>query len=283
MRTRIVLLVYLLATFVAGCAHEVERPAASASAQTPAPDAAGDVSNATTSPEPDGDAHLEPGAMGALTDMGDYLRSLPKFEVRADTSTDVVLDNGQNASYLHRTVLDVQRPNRARAEVMGSRKPRGIAYDGRDFVIFNEGEGYYSRNPAPPTLDGLVRELATVYNIEMPLVDLFYWGNGKVDELVLTSAQDLGLEKIDARWCAHYAYQQRGVDWELWLERGARPLPCRMVITDTTQASHPRHTVTYHWDLHPAFKTSTFAYRPSPSSHAIELKPATDSPLQEVQ
>ncbi|WP_178392241.1 DUF2092 domain-containing protein [Burkholderia sp. SRS-W-2-2016] len=222
-------------------------------------------------------------AIDALTGMGDYLRSLPQFEVRADSATDLVLDNGQNASFLHHTVLKVRRPNRMRADVTGSRKDRGIVYDGRDFTIFNLGEGYYSRNPAPATLDALVRELATTYNIDTPLADLFYWGNGKLDELALTSAQTLGLERVDRRWCTHYAYQQSGVDWELWLEQGDHPLPCRMVITDTTQVSRPRHDVTYHWNTHPSFAASTFDWRPPAGSHRIELKPATAAPLQEAQ
>ncbi|MDR5809275.1 DUF2092 domain-containing protein [Caballeronia sp. LZ019] len=284
MRTPIGSFGCLIATLVLGCAHESEGPLATASVPASTYDATVQgPSPAAASSELERDVHVDRSATEALSRMGDYLRSLPKFEVRADTSTDLVLDNGQNASYLHETVLDVQRPDRARAEVLGSRKPRGIVYDGRDFVIFNQGEGYYSRNPAPPTLNGLVHELATVYNIEMPLVNLFYWGNGKVDELVLTSAQDLGLEKVNARWCTHYAYRQQGVDWELWVERGSRPLPCRMVITDTTQESRPRHAVTYHWNLLPAFKASTFVYRPPPGAHSIELKPAFDSPLQEAQ
>ncbi|MDR5879399.1 DUF2092 domain-containing protein [Caballeronia sp. LZ032] len=222
-------------------------------------------------------------AVGALSQMGDYLRSLSQFEVRADSSTDLVLDNGQNASYLHHTVIKVRRPNRLRADISGSRRDRGIVYDGRDFVIFNTGDKYFSRNPAPPTIDGLVQELATTYNIETPLADLFYWGNGKVDDLALTSAQNLGLERVEGHWCTHYAYRQSGIDWELWIEKGSRPLPCRMVITDVSQASRPRHEVTYQWNTHVSFGPGTFMWRPLAGSHQIELKPATGSPLQEAQ
>lgn len=250
----------------------------------PAPEAASDTASAQPADVvASGGEQLDGNAIGALTAMGNYLRTLAQFQVDADSSTDLVLDNGQNASFPHHTVLKVRRPNRMRADITGGRTDRGLVYDGRNFVIFSTGDGYYSRNPAPPTLDGLVEELASTYDIETPLADLFYWGNDPGDDRVLTSAQDLGVQRIDTRTCNHYVFQQPGVDWELWIEKGARPLPCRMVITDTTQASRPRHAVTYHWNLHPSFNASTFVWHPSANAKPVELKPATGSPFLEAQ
>jgi hypothetical protein len=220
-------------------------------------------------------------AIDALSKMGQYLRSLTRFEVVADTQTDAVLDNGQVVTFLHRTDLKVVRPNRARAEITGSRSVKGLVYDGKTFTIFNNPQGYYATQSAPDTLDGLVRDLASNYGIETPLADLFYWGNGKVDEATLRSALFIGLERVDTRWCRHYAYQQAGIDWEIWLQAGATPLPCRMSIVDTTRNERPRHVVTYHWTLDPAFPASTFSYRPSADAKAIELKPASHTPFQE--
>lgn len=203
----------------------------------PASTADASAASASGRAQPEGAAVRMPQALDALTRMGKFLRTLTVFEVSADGSTDVVLDNGQNAGFLHHTDLKVQEPDRLRAEITGSRHDRGLVYDGRSFTIFNNSAGYYTRNPAPDTIDGLVQVLATTWNVEAPLADLFYWGNGKVDDLALTSAQVIGPERIDSRWCIHYAYQQSGVDWELWIQSGSKPLPCRMVIADTTQPS----------------------------------------------
>jgi len=230
-----------------------------------------------------GTPDIDARATDALDAMGQYLRSLRTFEVDADTSTDVVLDNGQNAAFLHRAVVKVKRPDRMRAEISGNGNVRGIVYDGHRFTIFNEKKGYYARHDAPPTLDGLVRDLAANWHIEAPLADLFYWGNGKPDDTVITSAQTLGVEKVDARACTHYAFRQPGADWELWIETGRRPLPCKMIITDTTQPTRPRHEVTYHWRLDPAFAASTFVFHPRPGARQIELKPADRPPYEEAE
>ncbi|SAL71137.1 hypothetical protein AWB69_08560 [Caballeronia udeis] len=138
-------------------------------------------------------------AIDALSSMGRYLRSLSRFDVTATSATDAVLDSGQNVAFLHETDLKVERPNRLRAIITGSRDPKGLIYDGRTFTIFNTSQGYYSKNPAPATVDELVRELSTTYNIDTPLADLFYWGNGKVDDVTLTSALFIGLERVDSR------------------------------------------------------------------------------------
>ncbi|MEX3983008.1 DUF2092 domain-containing protein [Paraburkholderia sp. EG287A] len=258
---------------LSGCAHPQSEGYTQAQSNVPSPLTDldnGEGTAAANAPQP----AVDPQALDALNAMGAYLHTIRRLEVNADTSTDVVLDNGQNAALLRHTVLKVKRPDRLRAEITGNGNVRGLVYDGREFMTFNEKKGFYTRNDAPPTLDGLVRELANSWRIEAPLAELFYWGNGKDDNAAITAAQVLGVEKVDTRWCTHYAFQQRGADWEMWIEQGRRPLPCHLVVTDTTQPSRPRHEVTYHWNLSPSFVASTFALHPKPGAKRIELEPA---------
>ena len=269
------------AVLLAGCAQPPGGGHGQAQSNVPSPltDLESGASDASAAAAPPA---VDPQATAALDAMGAYLRSLHAFEVDADTSTDVVLDNGQNAALERHAELKVRRPDRLRAEITGNGNVRGLVYDGHRFTIFNQKQGYYARNDAPPTLDGLARDLANTWHIELPLADLFYWGFGKQDDLMLTSAQQIGVERVGARSCTHYTYQQTGVDWELWIEQGKRPLPCRMIITDTTQASRPRHDVTYRWKLGVMFPASTFVFHPQAGAKEIEMKPAAQPPLQEA-
>jgi hypothetical protein len=269
---------------LAGCAHTESGEHEPAQSNVPSPLADLESGASETAPANAPPPAVDPKAMDALDAMAAFLRGLHQFEVSADTSTDVVLDNGQNAALLRHALVKVRRPDRMRAEITGNGNVRGLVYDGREFVTFNEKKGDFTRNDAPPTLDALVRELATTWRIEAPLAELFYWDDAKADRSAITSAQALGVERVDTRWCTHYVYQQPGVDWELWIEQGRRPLPCRMVITDTTQASRPRHEVTYRWNLTPAFSASTFAFRPQAGAREVELKPANARPsFEEAQ
>jgi hypothetical protein len=267
---------------LAGCAHQEpfhEHVPAQSNVPSPLNDLGADVANGNGGAASAIDAR----ATDALDAMGAYLRTLRAFQVDADSATDVVLDSGQNAALLRHTVLKVKRPNRLRADITGNGNVRGIVYDGHRFTIYNQQKGFYARQDAPPTLDGLVHDLADNWHIEAPLADLFYWANGKPDDQAISAAQVIGVEKVDARSCTHYVYRQSGADWELWIETGRRPLPCKMIITDTSQTSRPRHEVTYHWRLNPVFAPSTFVFRARAGARQIELKPADRSPYEEAE
>jgi hypothetical protein len=217
-------------------------------------------------------------AVDALNKLGAYLRSLHSFRVDADSVTDAVLSTGQNVGFLHHTEMSVKRPDKVRVVVSGSRAPRGLIYNGHTVVLFDDTHRYYSEVAAPPTIHELISDIDEKYGVQLPLVDLFYWGQQSDDEKALTTAIFIGLDKVAGKWCNHYAYQQPGLDWELWIQSGSRPLPCRFVVTDTTQASRPQHAVNYTWTLDPEFSASTFAFHPGPGAHKIPLRAPDSAP-----
>ncbi|UVA81823.1 DUF2092 domain-containing protein [Pandoraea commovens] len=218
---------------------------------------------------------MQQGAVDALTTMSRYLRSLKRFQVHADTVTDAVLSTGQNVGFLHQTELSVQRPDKVRAVVTGQARNRGFVYDGKTFTLYQESQGkrYFSQASAPPTIDELIRDIDEKYQVGMPLADLFYWGMDPDDATQLRSALFIGLDRVGGEWCNHYAFQQPDVDWELWIRVGSRPLPCRFVITDTSQPSRPRHSVNYRWDVNPTFPSGTFTYKAPAGAQRIEMRP----------
>jgi hypothetical protein len=235
--------------------------------------AAGSGSDEPAHAQDQGQAEMQPQAVDALNKLGSYLRSLKSFRIQADSVTDAVLTTGQNVGFLHRTEMSVQRPNKLKVLITGSRAPKGLVYDGQSFVLFNDALHYYSKVPAPPTLRQLVADADQKYGVQLPLVDLFYWGEQSDDEKALTSALFIGLDKVEGKWCNHYAYQQPGLDWELWIQTGSRPLPCRFVVTDTTQLSRPQHAVNYQWTLNPTFDAATFVFHPAAGAKQIPLRP----------
>jgi hypothetical protein len=228
-----------------------------------------------------GQPEMQAPAAQALNKLGAYLRTLQSFRIDADSVTDAVLTTGQNVGFLHHTELLVQEPDKVKAVITGSRAPKGLVYDGHSFVLFNDTHNYYSKVPAPSTIRQLVADADQKYGVELPLVDLFEWGRQPDDEKALTSALFIGLDKVDGKWCNHYAYQQPGLDWELWIQRGSRPLPCRFVVTDTTQPSRPRHAINYHWTLDPKFDSATFTFHPRPGEQRIPLRPPEASTDQQ--
>jgi hypothetical protein len=231
------------------------------------------VSLAATSAWAKADAP-DPRALAALERMGAFLRSQHEMKINGETSTDDVLDSGQKVKRDATYELVVRRPDRLRADLNGDRKQEQIFYDGKTFAVYQPRLGYYATFDAPPTLAGLVEVAEKRYGLDLPLADLFYWGTEKSRVGDIRSATLIGTSTVKGVPCDHYAFHQDDVDWELWIERGAKPLPLKLVITTTSEPSQPQHAVVLSWNLAPSIKEELFAFTPPPSAHRIEFQQA---------
>jgi hypothetical protein len=220
---------------------------------------------ADTTPE------LDQNALAALDLMGSYLRTLKDFQLKADVVTEEVRTDGQKVQIIRSVDLVAKRPNRLFAEVKNDRQRRLFFYDGKNFTLYAPRPEFYATVAAPSTIEKLADDLEDKYAIELPLVDLFRWGTPENDMSAITSAVDLGPSAINGVTCEQYGFRQEGLDWQLWIQRGDNPLPCRIVLTTLTDEARPQHTATYSWDLAPSFDDSTFVFRAPSIAKPIPL------------
>jgi hypothetical protein len=225
-------------------------------------------------------SQIDPSAMQRLAQMGAFLRAQKSMVVRAESTTDEVLDSGQKLQLSSSTELKVRHPDRLLADLTSDRKTRRFVYDGRTFTIYAPREHYYASIPAPATLQQLVELLVRRYKLELPLADLFYWGTDRSSAAEVLSAMAVGPSTVAGTPCDHYAFHQRDVDWQIWIQRGPQPLPRKMVITTTSEPSQPQHVVVMSWQLGPALDDHLFEFKPVKDAHRIELRPPAAAPRQ---
>jgi hypothetical protein len=214
---------------------------------------------------------VDPDAIAALQKMGAFLREQQKFSVRASVTTDDLLASGQKVQFGGTIELMVRRPDRMRADVRGDRSDEHLYYDGKTFTIFGEKVGYYASFQAPATLAELKGVTEKRYGIDLPLADLFYWGTEHDGTSDITAATKVGVSTVEGTACDHFAFRQKDVDWELWIEQGARPLPRKLVITTTSEKSRPQHGMVLNWDLAPKLADDLFTFAPPPEAHKVEF------------
>jgi len=214
---------------------------------------------------------LDQDALAALERMGAYLRTLKAFQLKADVVTEDVRTDGQKVQIIRAVDVVAKRPNRLYAEVTNDRQRRLFFFDGAHFTLFAPRSTFYATVDAPSTIEKLADELEDKYDLELPLVDLFRWGTPEADVNSLSSAVDLGPSAINGVTCEQYAFRQEGLDWQLWIQRGEQPLPCRIVITTTTDEARPQHTATYTWNLAPSYDENTFVFRTPSDAKRIPL------------
>lgn len=214
---------------------------------------------------------IDPGAMEALDKMGVYLRTLKSFQVRADVTTDDVLDDGQTIQFSSKVDLVAARPNRMRVEVTDDDGHRFFFFDGKNFTIFGQVVNYYATVPAPPTLAELADDLSNKYGIELPLYDLFEWGNNDANVKKIKAADDIGPSAVDRITCEQYAFRQEGVDWQIWIQLGQFPLPRKLVIRTLTDDAKPQHSELLTWNLAPSFSENAFTFDPPADARRITI------------
>jgi len=229
------------------------------------PDAAAASSTATAS---DAAIERDADAIKALEDMSNYLRTLKAIQVHATTSRDEVLVDGQNVTFSGTLDMIAERPNHLRAEVINDKQQRMYFDDGKTFSVWARRVNYYATIPAPPTLRELADKLSDQYNLELPLADLFYWGDSKTTADIV-GAIDVGAAQVDGTTCEHYAFRQKGADWQVWIQQGNYPLPRKLVITTTTDPARPRFTSVMTWNLAPSFDDAAFTFQPPKDAKKI--------------
>ena len=59
----------------------------------------------------------------------------------------------------------------------------------------------------------------------------------------VNDVKDLGAGVIRGVECDHLAFRTKEVDWQIWIAQGARPYPCRYVITSKKVTGYPQYTL----------------------------------------
>ena len=247
-------------------------PGAPAAAQPPAKAAAQPPAKAAAQPPAKAPASdIDPDAVAALDRMGAFLRTVKTFRVKAATTRDRVLENGQLVQADARVDILARFPDRLRLDTESTRQERMYLYDGKSFTIYGKRIQYYATIPAPPTIGQLSLMLSDKYDISIPLEDLFWWGAENVIPVALTSATDIGPSDVLGTTCEHYAFRQEGLDWQLWIQRGENPLPRKLVITTMTDEARPQYSAVYTWDLAPSYNEAAFVFDPPAGAQKIPL------------
>lgn len=212
-------------------------------------------------------------AIRALEDMSTYLRGLKAIQVHVVTSRDEVLVDGQNVTFSGTVDMLAERPNHLRVEMTTDKQHRMFFDDGKTFTVWARRANYYATIPAPPTLKELSDMLTDRYNLELPVADLFHWGEGE-STAAIAGASDLGAAQVDGTTCEHYAFRQEGADWQLWIQQGSHPLPRKLVITTTTDPARPRFTAVIAWNLAPSYNDAAFTFDPPKDARKITMAEA---------
>jgi hypothetical protein len=216
---------------------------------------------------------IDPRADQLLKRMGDFLGQAKFFSVNTEIWQDIQLGSGQQIQAGRTLDLQVRRPNRLRAEVNSPRRNRELVYDGSNITLLNRAQNFYGTISAPGSIDEAMDLASDKFGIAMPLED-FVTSDPHKDLLEkVTSGTDIGPVTVMGVPCEHLAFSQTNIDWQVWIDKGPRPVPRKFVITYKDEPGAPEFTAIFsNWDFLTPLPDFVFKFEPPPGASKINVK-----------
>ncbi len=221
---------------------------------------------------------VEPAADQKLKEMTEYLAGLKSFKVQGASVDEVVLKSGEKIELAADSAVSVERPKKLRSEQIGQ---SGLSfwYDGKTMSLYCKASNSYGAVPAPATIDGMIDAARKQFHLEAPGADLLFSQPYDILMEQVKGGQLIGHETVEGVPVTHLAFQGEDVDWQIWIQDGAQPLPLRFVITTKTMKERPEFSVQLsHWEPEAVLAPATFDFDPPSGAKKVESLPTTCHP-----
>ncbi len=217
---------------------------------------------------------LDPFVEQLVKVTSDYLASADAFRVKAEVTYEEVLNSGKKLQMSRLVDVMVRRPNRVRVEVLDDKGNRRIYYDGKTLSMHHLDQNVYTTVDAPETIDEMIDSLRAEYGIAVPLADLLVSDIYKNFRDNAESGIYAGLHYHQGVKHHHLLLSNQNVDYQVWIEDSARPVPKKIVITYVNEPGQPQITaVLTGWDFAPRLPDLVFDFAPPTDADEIEFLP----------
>jgi hypothetical protein len=202
---------------------------------------------------------VAPAADRLLKEMANYIGSAEAFTFHADVTFDHVLPSGQKLQFSAAQEIVLERPARLYVEWNGDLGDRRFWYDGKAVTLWDPAMPFYASAAAPSEIDAMLDQIVPKLDFAPPLADFLYRDPYKTVRGNIQYGFDLGQNDVNGRNCRTLAFVGKDVDWQIWIENGPRPTPCKLVITYKTRPAQPQFTAVFKdWDFAPRIDQAVF-------------------------
>src|SRR3954451_25408075 len=224
----------------------------------------------------------EADAKGMLKAMSDYLVAQKTISFGYDTNFEVVTKDHQKFLLASSGAIDLNRPDKFRANRSGGFDRLEMVCDGRTLTLLRKDTNVYTQVDIPGTLDHLVDELRDKYQRPVPGADLLL--SNVYDELMrdVIDVKDLGSGVIGGQECDHLAFRTKEVDWQIWIAQGAKPYPCRYVISTKTVDLAPQYSIQLRDWKTDGNTAASFEFKPDEGATKVDFAKLGEADLGEV-
>lgn len=185
-----------------------------------------------------------------LRQMGDYLKAAGQFSFHAEITYDDLLPSGQKIQLGASYDTLIRRPDRVYAQFQGETGGKRFWYDGKTITLYDSRHHVYGTEEAPPAIDPMFDHLTKAFGFTPLFSDLVYSDPYAVLTQNVQYGFHAGSTRVEGEPCHHLAFQEKMIDWQIWIEEGTQRLPRKLVITYKTLPGAPQFVAVFsQWDL----------------------------------
>jgi hypothetical protein len=196
-----------------------------------------------------------------LISMSDYLGAKPNFKFEVIDSIDNIDEDGVRIQYSSKREVQLSRPDRLKSFVKGDSVIKHTVFNqGHIKIILPDQNTYLEKKDLPKNIEDTLNLLANKEGLTIPLAD-FFRETIVDDELFdnIIFAVYAGESVVDPEDCHHLAINHESIDWQIWIQKGDKPLPRKLIITYNEIEGNPQYTAYFeNWEFPDSFPDDTF-------------------------
>jgi hypothetical protein len=202
---------------------------------------------------------MDPRAENALRKMSDALGKARSFSFQSAAAMDEFIATGQLAQFSRESRIVVRRPDRTFVESRRRDDVWFLWYRGCELTLLDTAAKTYACVKVPPRIEAMLDDVAQKHGLTLPLADLLFPDPYKVMTADAQTGRYLGLHDVSGVKCHHLLFTQAAVDWQIWIDAGAQPVPRKLVIDYKNLPGRPQFTaVLSDWNLSARAKDEQF-------------------------
>jgi hypothetical protein len=213
--------------------------------------------------------------------MSDYLGAQSAISFDYDVSLELVSTQQQKVALASSGTVTLDRPDKIHLTRRGGFANVELVFDGKTLTLLGKNANLYTQVEAPGTIDHLVDVLRDKYHRPVPAADLLMSNPYKELMPEVTDVKDLGSGVIHGLECDHLAFRTKDVDWQIWIAQGARPYPCRYVITSKKVVGFPEYTLDI-WAWKTGAEVASDSFKLAIPADAKKLAPSELPELNDI-
>jgi hypothetical protein len=203
--------------------------------------------------------------------MVEFLANSQHFTVTTDIGYDVMQEWGQKIEFGATRKITVRRPDRMAVDITdrdGTR--RGFRFDGKQIAFFGVDEKVYATAEKTGDLDAAFLYFTRDLRMPLPMAELFSNNLPKTLKDKVSEAYSVEETTIDGTQGNHLAIRNDMIDAQMWIAKGDKPVPQRIVLTYKLEDGEPQFWANFRdWNFSPETPDSLFTFTPADGARRI--------------